>query len=202
MASHQLVHQTGDRLFVTSLDISNRFGKQHKDVLRAIENLDCSPEFSRRNFAPSEYTTDRGKTYPLYEITRDGFTFLCMGFTGPHAALWKERYIAAFNAMEQALRQPAPLPTVASSLLKMNRARERQVLEMFVAGLTPTEIAKHFKVSRTLISLVVHGKYQFAPGSGAPECSPELIAAVAAKHLANEQAALAQAHGAGRPRVS
>jgi len=120
MASHQLVHQTGDRLFVTSLDISNRFGKQHKDVLRAIENLDCSPEFSRRNFAPSEYTTDRGKTYPLYEITRDGFTFLCMGFTGPHAALWKERYIAAFNAMEQALRQPAPLPTVASSLLKMN----------------------------------------------------------------------------------
>lgn len=45
MASHQLVHQTGDRLFVTSLDISNRFGKQHKDVLRAIENLDCSPEF-------------------------------------------------------------------------------------------------------------------------------------------------------------
>lgn len=96
----------------------------------------------------------------------------------------------------QTLEAGSPAPAVSAQVsphLKMNRQKERIALEMFVAGHTPTEIAKHFKVSRTLISLVVHGKYQFAPGSGAPECSPELIAAVAAKHLANEQAALAQA---------
>ncbi|MEY4593576.1 MAG: hypothetical protein RIR18_2471, partial [Pseudomonadota bacterium] len=104
----QLVHQNGERLFVTSIDISNRFGKQHKDVLRAIENLDCSLEFGQRNFAPSSYNNSQNKAQPMYEITRDGFTFLCMGFTGPQAALWKERYITAFNEMEMALRASPP----------------------------------------------------------------------------------------------
>lgn len=108
MASHQLVHQNGDRLFVTSLDISNRFGKQHKDVLEAVRNLDCSSEFGRRNFTPSSYSNSQNKKQPLFEITRDGFVFLCMGFTGPQAALWKERYIAAFNEMETALRASPP----------------------------------------------------------------------------------------------
>lgn len=41
-------------------------------------------------------------------ITRDGFVFLAMGFTGKEAAQWKEAYIEAFNAMEAALQQPAP----------------------------------------------------------------------------------------------
>lgn len=104
----QLVHQNGDRLFVTSLDISNRFGKQHKDVLEAVRNLDCSPEFGRRNFTPSSYNNSQNKAQPLFELTRDGFVFLCMGFTGPQAALWKERYIVAFNEMENTLRANPP----------------------------------------------------------------------------------------------
>lgn len=104
----QLVHQNGDRLFVTSLDISNRFGRQHKDVLEAVRNLDCSPEFGRRNFTPSSYNNSQNKAQPMFEITRDGFVFLCMGFTGPQAALWKERYITAFNEMESALRANPP----------------------------------------------------------------------------------------------
>lgn len=195
---HNLVHQSGDKLFVTSLDISNRFGKQHKDVLKAINNLDCSPEFSQRNFAPSNYTTDRGKAYPLYEITRDGFTFLCMGFTGPQAALWKERYIAAFNAMEQTLRAaaapaeyvPPPRPDTKP---RITRQLERVIFEMFVAGQSITEIAKHLRISRTSASLVLHGKYQFGPSTGAPECSGALIQAVADRHLQVELERLAAA---------
>lgn len=115
MVSQQLVHQNGNRLFVTSLDISNRFGKQHKDVLRAIDNLDCTPEFNRRNFAPISYNDGHQRLQRAFEITRKGFSFLCMGFTGPQAALWKERYIEAFDQMEAALRQPAALPAVAHS---------------------------------------------------------------------------------------
>ena len=65
MAEQHLVHQNGDRLFVTSLDISNRFGRQHKDVLEAIRHLDCSPEFGRRNFTPSSYTNSQNKKQPL-----------------------------------------------------------------------------------------------------------------------------------------
>lgn len=101
-----LVRLSGDRLIVSSLDISNHFGKQHKDVLRAIRSLDCSPEFNRRNFALVHYQDSKGEQRPSYDITRDGFVFLCMGFTGQQAAVWKERYIDAFNQMEAALRAP------------------------------------------------------------------------------------------------
>lgn len=104
----QLVHQNGDRLFVTSLDISNRFGKRHDNVCRDIENLECSQEFRRLNFEESVYHSRQNKPLKVHNITRDGFVFLCMGFTGPQAALWKERYITAFNEMEQALRANLP----------------------------------------------------------------------------------------------
>ena len=41
---------------------------------------------------------------PAYLMTRDGFTFLAMGFTGPRAAVFKEAYIEAFNKMEAELK--------------------------------------------------------------------------------------------------
>lgn len=109
----QLVHHSGNRLIVTSLEISNHFGRQHKNVLQAIENLDCSQPFRQLNFQPIVYHDNRNRPQQAYELTRDGFTFLCMGFTGPQAALWKERYIDAFNQMEAALRGPAPALAVA-----------------------------------------------------------------------------------------
>lgn len=104
-----LVRLSGDRLIVSSLDISNHFGKQHKNVLQAVDNLECSDEFRRRNFQPTVYhrpNPSGGKSIEarMFEITRDGFVFLCMGFTGQQAAVWKERYIEAFNQMEAALR--------------------------------------------------------------------------------------------------
>ena len=128
---NQLVHQSGDRLIVTTLEISNRFGKRHDDVLRAIKNLECSQEFSRRNFAGTSYNDSQNKPRPMYEITRDGFTFLCMGFTGSQAALWKERYIEAFNQMEAVLHikptvhhQQIALATQVGQLTDMVRSRD------------------------------------------------------------------------------
>ena len=38
-----------------------------------------------------------------YELTRDGFVLLVMGWTGPKALEFKVRYIQAFNAMEKEL---------------------------------------------------------------------------------------------------
>lgn len=87
------------------------------------------------------------------------------------------------------VQTPAPAPALPG--LKMTRQKERIALEMFVAGHNTEEIRKQIGVSRSTVSLVIHGKYQFAPGSGTPECSRELIAAVAARHLAVEQERLA-----------
>lgn len=97
----------------TSNQIAEHFGKRHADIIRAIRKLDCSPEFNERNFALVEYADPKGEQRPAYTITRDGFVFLAMGFTGKEAAQWKEAYIEAFNAMESALQAApvAPKPT-------------------------------------------------------------------------------------------
>lgn len=98
-----------------SFKIAEHFGKQHKNVIQAIEILDCSPEFRRLNFQPTSAPVPmpRGgvRHIKAYSITRDGFTFLAMGFTGAKAAQWKEAYIDAFNRMEAALREPVSPPT-------------------------------------------------------------------------------------------
>lgn len=91
----------------TSLAIAERFGKQHKNVLQSIENLECSNEFTELNFQPSAYKDSTGRALPMYHITKDGFMFLAMGFTGKEAAAWKERFITAFNAMERQLLENA-----------------------------------------------------------------------------------------------
>jgi hypothetical protein len=41
------------------------------------------------------------------DMTKDGFTFLVMGFTGRKAASFKEAYIARFNEMEAEIRAAA-----------------------------------------------------------------------------------------------
>ncbi|MEN5365631.1 Rha family transcriptional regulator [Stenotrophomonas sp. TWI273] len=47
---------------------------------------------------------------PGYNLSRDGFALLAMGFTGKHALAFKLAYIAAFNTMEAKLRQPYVAP--------------------------------------------------------------------------------------------
>ena len=102
-----LLEASDGRLFVSSLDVSYHFEKQHKNVLRDIEGLECSDEFRRLNFEPSSYLNSQNKPQPMFKLTRDGFSLLVMGFTGARAVLWKERYIQAFNLMEAELYKQA-----------------------------------------------------------------------------------------------
>lgn len=87
----------------TSLKVAEIFAKQHKDVLRKIESLDCSPEFTSAHFCAHVQTIEIGngatRESKYYEMTKDGFMFLVMGFTGAAAAKIKEAYINTFNQM-------------------------------------------------------------------------------------------------------
>ena len=98
-----------NQITTDSFTISEVFGKNHKEVLKSIRNLEIPEDFQERNFALSQkrYTLPNGgyKDSPMYEITRDGFTLLAMGFTGKKAMEWKIKYINAFNAMEKALTE-------------------------------------------------------------------------------------------------
>ena len=98
-----------------SIHVAEKFSKKHFHVIRDIENLECSPEFRKSNFGLTPYLDEQGKPRKAYTITRDGFTFLAMGFTGKEAAIWKEKYIAAFNAMEETLKRQSAQAALASS---------------------------------------------------------------------------------------
>lgn len=104
-----LVSVLNDTAVTSSLVVAQYFGMLHKDMLRAIRNLECSDEFTGRNFALCEYVSELRNNVkrhlPMYYMTRDGFTFLAMGFTGKIAARFKEAYIRAFDEMEETLRK-------------------------------------------------------------------------------------------------
>jgi Rha family phage regulatory protein len=94
-------------VFASSRDVAAAFGKQHRDVLRVIDDLlKVEPSLGLRSFAQTPFVEPQnGQTYRTFNMTRDGFTLLAMGFTGAKALKWKLRYIEAFNAMEAELRQ-------------------------------------------------------------------------------------------------
>ncbi|HBC1013330.1 TPA: Rha family transcriptional regulator [Escherichia coli] len=108
---HPQVTVENGRVVTTSQAVASYFHKRHDDVLKKIRLLDCSPEFTARNFAASEYTDSTGRKLPMYQITKNGFVFLVMGFTGKKAAAFKEAYIAEFDRMEAELHQNHTSPT-------------------------------------------------------------------------------------------
>ncbi|EAY4772722.1 peptidase [Salmonella enterica] len=112
--SHPQVTIENGRAVTTSMAVALYFKKLHKHVLEKIDNLDCSPEFTSANFSAHVENIKAGavnRDSRSYKITKDGFVFLVMGFTGKKAAAFKEAYIAEFNRMEATLHDraiPAP----------------------------------------------------------------------------------------------
>lgn len=104
MDEYGIFADTNDKPKANSLFVAEWFNKDHKHVLRDIENLDCSDEFRQTNFGLSSYLNQQNKKQPCYNMTRDGFTFLAMGYRGKKAAKFKEEYIKRFNSMESFLK--------------------------------------------------------------------------------------------------
>jgi Rha family phage regulatory protein len=84
--------------------VAEVFGKQHKHVIRDIEKMIVDlPEKDRSKFGQISTEDSYGRKRPAYQMNRDGFSLLAMGFTGKKALHFKLKYIDAFNRMEQAL---------------------------------------------------------------------------------------------------
>lgn len=103
----KIIHVDGGRPWTDSRMVAEKFHKRHDNVIRAHKNLKCSKEFNALNFEAVDYIDDKGEYRQMIRMTRDGFTLLAMGFTGEDAMIWKERYISAFNQMEQELTRQA-----------------------------------------------------------------------------------------------
>jgi anti-repressor protein len=109
MQMNSIVFIENGNAVTDSLMVAEVFGKRHDLVLRDIRNLECSKEFNLLNFAEIDYVDERNRTYKKFLIKKDGLAFLVMGYTGSKAAEYKEKYIAAFNQMEEALNKPKAL---------------------------------------------------------------------------------------------
>ncbi|EAH5233747.1 phage antirepressor Ant [Campylobacter coli] len=92
-----------NKVFINSLDLAKVFNKNHKDVLETTKNQPQN-DFTESNFILSTYKDKKGELRPCYNLTRDGFSLLVMGFTGEKAYKWKIEFIKAFNEMEKRLR--------------------------------------------------------------------------------------------------
>ena len=67
-----VVNQFDGELVVSSRQIAENFGKQHKNVVQVIENLiKRNPELNK-DFIESKYTTERGRQYKEYLLTKEG----------------------------------------------------------------------------------------------------------------------------------
>lgn len=124
-----LVSIKNDVIVADSRIIAQNFNKNHFHVLRDIENiLDDLSELGQLNFEPSElgqsnfglsdefllfekteYVNSQNKLQPMYNLNRQRFELLAMGFTGKKALEWKLKYIKAFNDMENALKNNTSL---------------------------------------------------------------------------------------------
>jgi len=120
------------QVITSSVEVARVFDKRHDDVLKSIRKLRSDvPAECLRNFAEAsvEVRQPRGGTasYPVYHLTRDGFTLLAMGFTGKKALAFKLAYIDAFNRMEATLsgadnmpaNRPAEVPPAPPSPLPL-----------------------------------------------------------------------------------
>lgn len=120
-------------LVVTSRQVAEDFGKRHDQVLRDIEvykNRISTPQFCGL-FIESEYRASNGKMNKEYLLTRDGFSFLVMGFTGAKADEWKLKYIEAFNKMEQAIKNPyAHLSKEVQAIFALDHKQQQLAVEV------------------------------------------------------------------------
>ncbi len=110
------------KLVVGSREVANNFGKRHNDVVdvidKKIKNLTTKNIVVEKYFIESEFE-HKGNFYKEYLLTRDGFSFIVMGFTGSKADEWKLKYIEAFNMMEE---------TIKNNVIPANLSPELQVL--------------------------------------------------------------------------
>ena len=91
----------GDSLTTDSRKVAAVFGKRHDDVMRAIrKRVAEAGDWGVRNFTETPYSDPQnGQTYPMFNMTKDGFIFVAQKFSGTKAVQFQIAYIEAFNDM-------------------------------------------------------------------------------------------------------
>lgn len=154
-----------------STDVASFFEKAHRSVIASIENIISNlPENRVHNFMQTVVTRENPSggapiESKAYRLTRDGFTFLAMGFTGAKAQAFKWAYIDAFNKME------AQLSTANNSKAVETLTPAQQLLIQQAVGRRAQKTASHYQTIYRAIKLRFQiAKYDQLPQSQLNEC--------------------------------
>jgi len=99
-------NRNAEKTVTTSNIVAEIFEKEHKNIIRDIENLiEKDVLKSELMFTKSEYNDSYGRKQKCYLMNRDGFSLLAMGFDGDKALKFKLDFINAFNVMEKELKR-------------------------------------------------------------------------------------------------
>lgn len=133
---NELVYLKNDEAVCDSLQVAEKFGKEHRNVLRAIDDLLetlLKIEQPSKLFIASKRKADDGQYHRMYLMNRDGFSLLVMGFTGREALEWKLQYIRAFNQMESFIREKSTQMWVETRKAgKLTRKAETDTIQKLV----------------------------------------------------------------------
>ena len=124
-----LVYTKNGVPMTTSEMISKKFQKNHRDILRMIDNKITSvdesiAQFCAEHIRESRYIIEDGRTFRQYELDKQGFSFIALGMTGVQADVFKIQYINAFTKMEEKIAEMYKARVLESVLPQNNSNRQ------------------------------------------------------------------------------
>lgn len=144
---------------VSSTDVAKLFGKQHKNVLRDIENMQISllkiePSDSKY-FKDTSYINSRNKTYKRFDLTREGFDLIVLGFTGDKALQYKVWFIDEFHKKTKTIASHKAIASSNQDNTMWLKLRE----ESKEARLKLTDAIKEYELPQRIEEGKAHEKF-------------------------------------------
>jgi len=146
-----LVTTDGCEAYTTSMVIAQRFDKKHFHVLAAYDaqfsydpgsskaEIQALENFRESNFRCTNYADRQGKNQRILQMTRDGFSFLVMGFTGTKVSAWKVRFLQAFNIALTTMIEDIPnlraeISQHEKTIIRLGQERDSAMLALPAPG--------------------------------------------------------------------
>lgn len=125
MQELQVIEQNNE-FYVDSREVSEMLGKEHKHLIRDIENYKSvilqSPNLDPANyFEESSYIGGNNQSYKHFLLTKKGCDMVANKMTGSKGVLFTATYVDAFHEMQEHIKKQSQInaPTTQLEAIKM-----------------------------------------------------------------------------------
>lgn len=119
----ELVIMKDQQAVTTSLQVAETFNKEHRVVLKAIDDLKegLAQKYADLFWEDTYVHPQNKQPYRVIYMNRDGFTLSVLGFSNTGKVLeFKLKFIQAFNEMEKELNKPRyEIPNTPQAALRL-----------------------------------------------------------------------------------